>query len=97
MRSCGTRELEQQGGGRVEEKWRSGAKVRRCIQYMIFYFLFFLIFYFSLLRLALEHRSCAVIIYEPLHAVGYCNLLYHFKTFFSPKLNVHKGIVISQL
>ena len=51
----------------------------------------------SLFRPALEHRSCAVIIYETLHADGYCTFAYHLDNWFSPKLNVLKGTSISKL
>ena len=45
---------------------------------------------YSLFRLALEHRSCALIIYEPLHVDGYCTFAYHLDNGFSPKLNALK-------
>ena len=38
-----------------------------------------------LFRLALQHCSCAVIIYEPLHADGYCTFAYHLDNEFFPK------------
>ena len=51
----------------------------------------------SLFRPALEHRSCAVIIYEPLHAPRYCTFAYHLDNEFSPKLNAPKDTSISKL
>ena len=48
----------------------------------------------SLFRPSLEHRLCAVIIYEPLQAYGYCTFAYHLDNGFSPKLNALKDTSI---
>ena len=52
---------------------------------------------YSLFRPVLVHRSCAVIIYEPLHADGYCTFAYHLDNRFSTKLNALKDTSISKL
>ena len=51
----------------------------------------------SLFRPTLKHRSYTVIIYESLHANGYCTFAYHLDNEFYPKLNALKGTSISKL